>query len=269
VLFVVSLLKDRNGVINLDLPIEGTLDDPQFSIWGVVVQIIVNLLTKAVTAPFALLGAIAGGGGEQLSYVEFAPGSAVLTPAAITKLETLAKALSDRPALKLDAAGRAIADVEGDALRRAALDHALRVRKQKDLASEGVSAPALETIALDAADRAKYLKAVYGDADLPASRATSWASPRTSRPGRWRRCSSRIIASTTTPCASSRTIARRPSRTGSPARATSRRSACSSSPPGSPPRASRRRVRRRAWTSPSGETPTGRFRQMGAAPTGG
>jgi hypothetical protein len=167
VLFVVSLLKDRNGVIHLDLPIEGTLDDPQFSIWGVVVQIIVNLLTKAVTAPFALLGAIVGGGGEQLSYVEFAPGSAVLTPAAIAKLETLAKALSDRPALKLDAAGRAIADVEGDALKRAALDRALRVRKQKDLASEGASAPALETLALDAADRAKYLKAVYGDTDLP------------------------------------------------------------------------------------------------------
>ena len=76
VLLAVSLLKDRNGVINLDLPIEGTLDDPKFSVWGIVVQVFVNLITKAVTAPFALLGAIAGGGGEQLAYIEFTPGHA-------------------------------------------------------------------------------------------------------------------------------------------------------------------------------------------------
>jgi hypothetical protein len=62
VLLVVSLLKDRNGVINLDLPIEGTLDDPKFSIWGVIVQIVANFFTKAATSPFALLGALGGGG---------------------------------------------------------------------------------------------------------------------------------------------------------------------------------------------------------------
>jgi uncharacterized protein involved in outer membrane biogenesis len=166
VLLAVSLLKDRNGVINLELPIEGTLDDPQFSVWRVVVQIIVNLLTKAMTAPFALLGAIVGGGGEQLAYVEFAPGHAELTPAAIAKLTTLAKALSDRPALKLDAAGRAIPDTDREGLKRAALDRALRLRKQKDVAgSDGTPAP-LEALAIDAAEREKYLKAVYKDTDL-------------------------------------------------------------------------------------------------------
>lgn len=167
VLFAVSLLKDRNGVINLDLPIEGTLDDPEFSVWGVVVQIIGNLLTRAMTAPFALLGAAVGGGGEQLAYVEFAPGRAELTPAAVARLATLAKALADRPALKLDAAGRAIPDVDREGLKRALLDRALRLRKHKDLAgNNGASAPALEAITIDAADYAKYLKAVYRDADL-------------------------------------------------------------------------------------------------------
>ena len=75
ILLAVALLKDGNGTIHLDLPIQGSLDDPEFSVWGVVVQIIVNLITKAVTAPFALLGAIAGGHGEELAFVEFAPGS--------------------------------------------------------------------------------------------------------------------------------------------------------------------------------------------------
>jgi len=166
VLLAVSLLKDRNGVINLDLPIAGTLDDPKFSVWRVVVQIFVNLITKAVTAPFALLASIGGGGGEQLAYIEFAPGRAELTPAAVEKLGTLAKALNDRPALKLDAAGRVVPDVDREGLKRASLDRALRVEKQKVLAAEGESAPSLDALTIDAGDRAKLLEAVYRATDL-------------------------------------------------------------------------------------------------------
>jgi uncharacterized protein involved in outer membrane biogenesis len=167
VLLAVSLLKDRNGVINLDLPIAGTLDDPQFSVWGVLVQIFVNLITKAVTAPFALLGAIAGGGGEQLAYVEFAPGHADLEAAAQAKLRTLAKALADRPALKIDASGRAVPELDREGLKRAMLEGALRAQKQKTLAAQGESAPQLGALTIDAAEYPKLLAAVYRDADLP------------------------------------------------------------------------------------------------------
>ena len=78
VLLAVALLKDRNGVIDINLPIGGSLDDPQFSVGGIVWQIIVNILAKAVTAPFALLGSVfgGGGGGEELSYIEFDYGRA-------------------------------------------------------------------------------------------------------------------------------------------------------------------------------------------------
>src|SRR4029079_6911446 len=54
VLLAVSLLQDRNGVIDINLPVAGSLDDPQFSVGGLIIRVIVNLLTKAVTAPFAL-----------------------------------------------------------------------------------------------------------------------------------------------------------------------------------------------------------------------
>jgi hypothetical protein len=66
----VALLKNRKGEISLDLPLSGSLDDPQFSLGRVIVKIIVNLLAKAATSPFALLGALFGGG-EELSYLEF------------------------------------------------------------------------------------------------------------------------------------------------------------------------------------------------------
>ena len=84
-MLAVALLKDRNGQINLNLPISGSLSDPQFSIGGIIMRIFVNLIVKAVTSPFALISS-AFGGGEELSYVEFAPGSAALTPAITGKL---------------------------------------------------------------------------------------------------------------------------------------------------------------------------------------
>jgi hypothetical protein len=93
VLFAVALMKDKNGVIDLDLPISGSLDDPEFSVGGIIVKALVNLLTKAVTAPFALLGSLVGGGGEELAYIEFAPGSSTLNAEGEGKLKTLAKAL--------------------------------------------------------------------------------------------------------------------------------------------------------------------------------
>ncbi len=105
VLLAVSLLKNTRGEIDINLPISGSLDDPKFSVGGIIVQVIVNLLAKVVTAPFALL-ASAFGGGEELGYVEFAPGAATLGAAQLQRLDTLAKALNDRPGLKLDIIGR-------------------------------------------------------------------------------------------------------------------------------------------------------------------
>ena len=165
----VALLKDRNGVIHLDLPIQGTLDDPKFSVWGVLVQIFVNLITKIVTAPFAVLGSLAGGagGGEQLAYIEFAPGHAELSPDAETKLRSLAKALADRPGLRLDAAGRAIPDADRDGLKKIALDRAMRAQKQKALVGQGGSAPSIDALGIDAAEYPRLLERVYRDASLP------------------------------------------------------------------------------------------------------
>jgi hypothetical protein len=167
ILLAVALLKDGNGTIRLDLPIQGSLDDPEFSVWGVVVQIIVNLITKAVTAPFALLGAIVGGHGEELAFVEFAPGRADISPSTEAKLQTLAKALTDRPALKLDVAGRAPADVDREGLKRVALDRALRAQKQKVLVAKGESAPSLDALTIEPAEYPIYLTAVYDDTKLP------------------------------------------------------------------------------------------------------
>jgi uncharacterized protein involved in outer membrane biogenesis len=130
VLFAVNLLKDENGRIDLELPIQGSLEDPQFDMGALIGQVVSNLLKKAVTAPFSLLAAAFGGGGgdsskasggEDLKYVAFAPGSAEGADAERAKLERISKALLSRPALKIEMAPHVDPEMDLAALRKAAL----------------------------------------------------------------------------------------------------------------------------------------------------
>jgi hypothetical protein len=122
----IAILKDREGKIVLDVPIEGSLDDPKFRIGKVVTRAIVNILEKVATSPFSVLGALFGGGGEELGYQDFAVGNADLTPADKQKLDTLAKALYARPALQLEISGSVDPDGDREGLQRAALDREIR-----------------------------------------------------------------------------------------------------------------------------------------------
>ena len=97
----VALLRDRNGVIDLDLPVNGTLDDPSFRIGPIIWQVFTNILEKAVTAPFALLGHLFGGG-DNVNQIAFAPGTAQLDDAARGQLGNIAKGMTERPGLELD-----------------------------------------------------------------------------------------------------------------------------------------------------------------------
>ncbi len=97
----IAILEDSDGVIDLDLPIAGSLDDPQFSYGGIVWKAIKNVLTKIVTSPFKALGKLFGGGGDQLDGIVFEVGSAVITPPEQEKLAAVAHMLSQRTKLSL------------------------------------------------------------------------------------------------------------------------------------------------------------------------
>ena len=116
-----ALLKDRNGVIDLSLPVAGSLDDPQFSIWPLVWKIVGNIIEKAITAPFSAIGALFEGA-EQAQFVDFAPGSASLPPGSSDALGALAKALTDRQALQLDIPAAPGIQEDANAIADAAID---------------------------------------------------------------------------------------------------------------------------------------------------
>ena len=165
VLLAVALLKDMRGVIDIRLPIAGSLDDPKFSVGGLIIQVIVNLIAKAATAPFALLGAVFGGG-EELSTIPFTPGSATPNADAEKRLETLAKALADRPALKLDIGGRADFDADREALRRASVATAMKREKMKSLAASGSAPASVDQVTIGAEERVRWLTAAYRESSI-------------------------------------------------------------------------------------------------------
>ena len=169
VLLAVALLKDRNGVIDVDLPISGSLDDPQFSVGGIIIHVIVNLIAKAVTAPFALLGSLFGGG-EELAYVEFAPGSARLDADSEAKLKSLAKALTERPALKLDVGGRVDPEIDREGLKQADLERQVKAAKLKDTTPTADSAHSLEEVKIEPTEYPKYLAIAYKEAKFSKPR---------------------------------------------------------------------------------------------------
>ncbi|HSQ49675.1 MAG TPA: DUF748 domain-containing protein, partial [Nitrospiraceae bacterium] len=104
----VALLKDRKGLIDIDLPIRGDLKDPDFKYGKVVISTLLNLLTKIVASPFALMGKLVpGGDDEDLQFIEFLPGSAAVIDEELKKFETLVKGLEERPGLRLEITGAA------------------------------------------------------------------------------------------------------------------------------------------------------------------
>jgi len=126
----VAILKDRNGVIDVNVAVSGSLDDPKFSFGAAARQAAGDLITRAATAPFSVLGA---GGGEELSYVEFAPGSTALDANGTGKLRTLTKLLQEHPNLKLEVIGRVDPTADRAALQGARTEQANVQASDEDL----------------------------------------------------------------------------------------------------------------------------------------
>ena len=124
----ISLLKNRNGDVKLNFPVSGDPTDPKFSVSNIIFETFFKLLFKTVTSPFSILGSIVGifGGGEDLSYVNFEPGSSKITDKEKKELEELLKALSERPNLKLDIRGVAYKEIDRIALAERQIINSVR-----------------------------------------------------------------------------------------------------------------------------------------------
>jgi hypothetical protein len=164
----VALLKDSNGNIDIHVPVSGSLNDPEFSLGGVIWQAFVNVLKRAVTSPFRLLASIGGGGGRQdLDYVEFAPGSAVLDAQAQDRLAHVVDILNKKPEIKLDVTGRIDPAFDQEGLRKVTVDDMVQKEEADDIGSAAASAAPVKP---GSDDYNKYLTRVYKHAKFDKPR---------------------------------------------------------------------------------------------------
>lgn len=163
---LVALLQDKNGVIDLDLPLTGSLDDPQFSIGALIWKVITNLFSKAVSSPFSAIG----GGGKDISHVDFLPGVAQLADSGQEVVAKVAQALQDRPGLKLGIVGMADLAAERQAMQRAAFETRLRDEQRRERARGALGSAAAADAPLpppSAEQRARLVRQIYADTRLP------------------------------------------------------------------------------------------------------
>lgn len=113
----VALLKGPDGNIDLDLPVSGNVDDPQFDYGNVISEAFSNIILNIVASPFKLLASLVGFEGDELEYIEFVAGRADLAPPELEKTANLAEALMLRPELMLELPGVTDLENDGEALR--------------------------------------------------------------------------------------------------------------------------------------------------------
>ena len=132
----VALLADRNGVININLPVSGSLQDPDFKVGAIVWKLVVGLIGKAVFSPLSLIaGAFASE--ERLEQIDFKSGSALLDANHRKKLARVAQLLIDKPGVNLTVVGEANPDTEREALRRMKLLDWVNAEKKPGTAQDG------------------------------------------------------------------------------------------------------------------------------------
>ncbi|RMM52918.1 hypothetical protein ALQ76_00759 [Pseudomonas syringae pv. atrofaciens] len=159
----VALLKDTKGRISLELPIEGDLNNPQFSVMPIVWQTLRNLVLRAAQAPFKMLGGlVAGGSSEDLGSVSFAPGTSDLSTEAQKALDKLSVALKERPDLKLEIEGTSAASSDGPLIAQQRLEREYQYTYYKILQRRGDKVPAKAgLIEVPEEEKAPMLEGIY------------------------------------------------------------------------------------------------------------
>ena len=169
----VSLLKNRNGEIDINLPISGSLNDPEFSVGGIIGELIFSMLGKALTSPFSLIGSMFGGS-EELSTLDFEPGSWTISPDMEKRLDTIRTALLDRPSLKLEIEGVAGGKNDPEGFKKTKMERKVRALKRRDLRdSDSAVMPSRQAgqpLIVSAEEYPALLERVYKEEKFPKPR---------------------------------------------------------------------------------------------------
>jgi len=151
----VSLLKNSQGVIELNIPVSGDINDPEFAIGPVIRGAIGNAIRNIVTAPFRFLGSLIGSDDDSIDGISFRAGRSDIAPPEQERLLKLVEALSQRPQLALQVPAPFDETADKQALQKAAVEQRI-----ESLMSEANSEDQRKT------QRQKILEELYTAAGL-------------------------------------------------------------------------------------------------------
>ncbi len=161
--FGLALLQDGNGDMELNLPIKGRLDDPDFRIGGIVFKAIASLFVKALASPFTLIGSIFGGGGEDMDFVVFQPGEHELDAASTKKLEATITALQKRQKLTLEVDGVIDPVADRNGLIKVIFRNKLKQQKFDSLTRKERADTTVEAMVVAPEEYEEFLFEAYAD----------------------------------------------------------------------------------------------------------
>jgi hypothetical protein len=127
----IALLEDNEGVIDINMPVQGDMDAPDFKYGALVMKTLGNLIIKVVSAPFSFLGSMLGVDGEELKFIAYEPGQSMLLPPEREKLDALATALQKRQKLSLEVSGSYDLKTDRFALQREKLQELVLKRSDQ------------------------------------------------------------------------------------------------------------------------------------------
>ena len=153
---VIALLKDSDGVIRVDIPVKGDVNDPEFSFGPAIRQALTDILQSIVSSPFDLLANLVNGDPDELAKVAFTPGSSEIVPPQREDLDQLRAALNKRPELAVELPAPYAPDADRPALQRQQALAAMVERLHQ--AGIDVANPSLK-----AAETSKTLEAMFTD----------------------------------------------------------------------------------------------------------
>lgn len=158
-----ALLRDMSGNIAINLPVKGDLNDPQFSIGGIVMQAFLGLIVKAVASPFTLLASLVPEGAGDVSKLAFPTGLATPSEETTKGIQALADILKQRPGLSISIIGRADPVADRQAMAERQFRRKLQVIKYDDLSRKEREQTVLEELEITDEEYAELLWEAYKD----------------------------------------------------------------------------------------------------------
>ena len=162
----IALLMNRKGIIDLNIPVNGNLKDPNFSLFGVIMGGIKGLILKAAESPVTFLSSLLGHGGKKLESIDFGFGDKTIKAGETEKLKVIIKDMEERPGLKLEIQGFAGKEQDREGLKQVLFDNALKLQKYRETRKRGISTFDPSKITIGPGEYSEYLKKAYDFASI-------------------------------------------------------------------------------------------------------